>query len=93
MSDPTEGIRRTMVETINADPLERFELEKKYGIVYNTQELQLLFEVKGFLAPFISVKRKSDGVMGVLMFQHSPRYYFNFQKLDWLFILLLELKS
>jgi len=80
MSDPTEGIRRLMVEEINVAPLERVELEKKYGTIYNTRELQLVFEVHGFLAPFVSVKRKSDGVEGIMMFQHLPRYYFNFKE-------------
>ena len=32
----------------------------------------------GFLAPFIVVTRKSDGVKGSMEFTHSPRMYFNF---------------
>jgi hypothetical protein len=38
------------------------------------------FTVKGFAAPFVVVMRKSDGVVGSLEFQHSPRFYFNFQE-------------
>lgn len=46
---------------------------------WNTQELQEDFEVIGFLAPFVVVKRKSDGVRGTLMFTHSPRLYSNWE--------------
>ena len=36
------------------------------------------FAVEGFLAPYVVVRRKSDGVRGTLTFQHSPRFYFDF---------------
>lgn len=78
MSDPTENIRRNMVTEINADPDGRKALEEKYGQVWNTSELSRDFNVKGFMAPFVVVERKSDGVTGSLMFQHSPRFYFSF---------------
>ena len=80
MKDPTEDIRRAMVSDINRDPNEREALEAKYGQVWDTQQLGKDFEVKGFMAPFINVTRKSDGATGSMMFQHSPRYYFNFQE-------------
>ena len=50
----------------------------KPGRVWDTQELGKDFEVTGFMAPFVVVRRKSDGVKGSLMFQHSPRFYFDF---------------
>lgn len=80
MSDPTEGIRRIMVEEINSNPNEREALEAKYGKdnVWDTQELQRDFTVTGFMAPFCAVVRKSDGVRGAVMFQHAPRFYFDF---------------
>ena len=31
------------------------------------------------MAPLVVVRRKSDGVKGSLMFQHSPRFYFGFE--------------
>jgi hypothetical protein len=34
--------------------------------------------VIGFLAPFVVVRRKIDGVKGSLEFQHHPRFYFGF---------------
>lgn len=46
---------------------------------WNTQELQEDFEVIGFLAPFVVVKRKADGVRGTLMFTHAPRVYSNWE--------------
>lgn len=37
------------------------------------------FKVLGFLAPFVRVRRRADGVEGLLMVQHHPRYYFAFE--------------
>jgi hypothetical protein len=78
MSDPTESIRREMVAAINADPANREGLAKKYGKVWDTQELAQDFDVMGFMAPCVVVKRKVDGVTGSLTFQHYPRFYFDF---------------
>jgi hypothetical protein len=78
MQDATENIRRGLVSEINADPTGRAALEKEYGQVWDTQQLSNDFEVTGFMAPFVVVKRKADGVVGSLMFQHSPRFYFSF---------------
>lgn len=79
MNDNTEDIRRKMIEDINRDPNGREALEKEYGQVWDTNELSRDFEVLGFLAPFVIVRRKSDGVKGSLKFQHSPRFYFSFE--------------
>lgn len=79
MSDPTEAIRRQRVAEINAEPGSRAALEAQYGQVWDTAELQQEFEVLGFMAPLIVVRRRSDGHKGSLEFQHSPRLYFNFQ--------------
>jgi hypothetical protein len=79
MQDTTENIRREMVGAINTQaPTEREQVEKLYGQVWTTSELGNDFEVLGFMAPFVVVKRKSDGAKGSLMFQHSPRFYFSF---------------
>jgi len=79
MTDETEMIRRDMVATINANAGPREKLEKQYGQVWDTSQLQEDFEVLGFLAPFVAVKRRSDGVRGSLMFQNNPRFYYSFQ--------------
>ncbi len=78
MTDPTEGIRRQMVNEINADPRSREALEAKHGQVWDTNEMQQDFTVGGFMAPFITVTKKDTGVKGTMLFQHLPRFYFNF---------------
>jgi len=56
------------------------ELQKSCGKLWNTAEVQKDFVIHNFLAPFISVTRKSDGVNGSMEFQHDPRFYFNFKE-------------
>ena len=46
--------------------------------VYTTTELQELFQVHSFLAPFVLVTEKATGNKGTLEFIHNPRVYFNF---------------
>lgn len=64
---------------INAAPGSREALEAKYGQVWDTDQLRAEFEVTAFMAPFVGVTRKADGVKGLMMFQHAPRYYFQFE--------------
>jgi hypothetical protein len=79
MSDPTESLRRERLAEINADPGSREALVAQYGQVWDTNELRRDFDVLGFAAPLVVVRRKPDGVRGSLEFQHSPRFYFSFQ--------------
>jgi hypothetical protein len=79
MNDPTETIRRERVAEINAAPGSREALEAQYGQVWSTDQLGDDFEVLGFMAPLVVVRRKVDGRKGSLEFQHSPRLYFNYQ--------------
>ena len=46
---------------------------------WNTDQFTEDFEVIGFAAPFVIVRRRADGVKGTLEFTHSPRLYFDFQ--------------
>ena len=80
MTDETEAYRRQRVAEINANPGSREALEAQYGQVWDTSELQKDFQVLGFGAPFVVVRRKSDGKKGSLEFQHDPRLYYNFQE-------------
>ena len=86
MTDHTEGIRRVLVGAINSqvesreEDSERERLEAKWGQVWNTKEVQEDFEVLGFLAPFVVVREKATGKKGAMMFQHHPRFYFNFEE-------------
>jgi hypothetical protein len=50
------------------------------GDRWDTQELQRDFEVIGFLAPYVVVRRRVDGVRGTMEFTHSPRWYFGFKE-------------
>jgi hypothetical protein len=83
--DPSEEeTRRRLQQLVNAAALEREEIERflasegKDTQIWDTRELQADFEVMGFLAPFVAVRRKSDGQVGSLLFQHAPRYYWDF---------------
>jgi hypothetical protein len=80
MIDETETIRRQRVAEINTDPGSREALEAQHSQVWDTSELTADFEPLGFMAPYIVVRRKSDGVKGSLEFQHSPRLFFNFRE-------------
>lgn len=77
-TDPTEPIRRMRVQEINCEPCGRDELEARYGRVWDTPQLAGEFEVLGFAAPLVVVRRKKDGARGSLEFQHDPRFYFNY---------------
>lgn len=79
MNDPTEDIRRQRLVEINAQPGSRESLEAEHGKVWDTDELRRDFEVIGFAAPVVVVRRRSDGVKGSLEFQHQPRFYFGWQ--------------
>jgi len=79
MSDPTESTRRRLLVEINAAPGSREHLEHEHDQVWDTDQLQVEFEVLGFMAPLIAVRRRSDGVRGSLMFQGNPRFYFGFE--------------
>lgn len=80
MDDETEEYRRERQAELNAAEAGRAALEREYGQVWNAEELRRDFEVKSFAAPFVIVRRRSDGRMGSLEFQHHPRFYFNFQE-------------
>ena len=79
MSDPTENIPRQQVAEINAKPGSREALEAEHGQVWDTDQMRADFDALGFMAPYIVVSRKSDGVKGSLQFQHAPRLYYSFQ--------------
>ena len=84
--DETENERRRMVHEINSglpsnDGSRYLSLVMEYGAenVYDDSQVSALFEIVGFMSPFVVAVRKSDGVKGCMHFCHSPRYYFDFQ--------------
>ncbi len=80
MSDVTETFRRELTAEINAVEGSREHMESEHGQVWDTGQMQNEFQALAFAAPFIVVKRKSDGKKGSLKFQHDPRFYFSFQE-------------
>lgn len=78
MTDPSETARRHRLAEINGQPGSLEALEAKHAQVWSTEELSNEFEVLGFLAPYVVVRRKADAQKGSLEFQHDPRFYFNF---------------
>ena len=80
LPDPTEDVRRGLLLEINAAPAERSLLECRHGRVWSASELANEFEVLGFMAPLVVVKRKTDKQLGSLLFQHQPRFYFGFKQ-------------
>ncbi len=79
MHDPTETIRRQRLAEINDEPGSREALEAEHGQVWDTDQLREEFEALGFMAPYIVVRRRSDGTKGSLEFQHDPRLYYSFK--------------
>lgn len=73
MSDPTEMARRLLL-AIDHPALAAQSAER----TLTTAELTAEYDVLGFLAPFVVVRRKADGVKGSMEFTHNPRKYFNF---------------
>ena len=79
MTDPTEPIRRQRLAEINTEPASREALEALHGQVWDTRQLTEEFEVLGFMAPLVAVRRKADGVKGSVEFQDNPRFFFNWR--------------
>jgi len=74
-------VRKQVQHNLNCEAAAVTEeaLREKYGQLWNTQQMQEDYTVLGFMAPFIGVIRKSDGVKGSLMFSHMPRWYHTFE--------------
>jgi len=81
MHDSTAGIRRDMIAT-GQPHADLTDVQEHGEQTWDTQELQCDFEVLGFAAPFVVVRRRSDGVAGSLEFTHHPRVYFGWRQDD-----------
>jgi hypothetical protein len=80
VTDRTLNARLDKIDELNTQPHDtREQMEARYGQVWTHEELQRDFDALAFLAPFIHVRRKSDGVEGLLEFTHAPRWYFSFK--------------
>lgn len=79
-NEELEIVRREHALELNSRAGSRPQLEARHGQVWAPEELARDFEVIGFTAPYVVVRRKSDRKMGSLEFQHHPRFYFNFEE-------------
>jgi hypothetical protein len=72
-TDPTEATRRALVPEMPAELRARVHAGEQ---IWTSAQMLVDFDVLGFQAPFVVVRRKSDQAKGSLMFTHAPRYYF-----------------
>ena len=77
-ADPTAQARRDMI----ASRQPATDLAADEGQKWTTAELQREFEVICFAAPFVVVRRRSDGQLGTLEFVREPRVYFDWRPDD-----------
>jgi hypothetical protein len=74
-----DEMRREWHIELNAQPeVTRESLTAQHGRVWVTSELSADFEVRGFMAPYVVVRRRANGHIGRMEFTHDPRFYFNF---------------
>jgi hypothetical protein len=81
-NDETEEFRKARQSELNASAAARAELEERYGKenVFSGEEMRERFTPLGFAAPYMMAKETKTGKKGSLEFQHSPRFYFNWQE-------------
>ena len=80
MIDATEALRRRRLVELNGQTADRATLAQRHGQVWDPQELGRDFVAIGYLAPYVVVRRKTDGLRGSLEFQHHPRFHFNWRE-------------
>jgi hypothetical protein len=76
MNADTAEIRQALIEAGQPEQALAADPDR----TWNTEQLRDEFEVLGYLAPFVTVRRKSDGQLGSLEFTHSPRVYFGWRE-------------
>ena len=77
-SDTYDAERKAMIEAggPQQDLVEEMLVD---GPTWTTSEMTAEFEVLGFAAPFVVVRRRDTGERGSLEFVHSPRVYFGWK--------------
>lgn len=81
MTDETDAVRREMLAT-GQPQADLAEAQAAQEQTWDTAALQRDFEVLNFQAPFVVVRRRSDGAVGSLEFTHSPRVYFAWKEYE-----------
>jgi hypothetical protein len=79
---PDQGAASAICKSAPAGPDAEHPLYPSHAVqqTWTTEQLQQDFDVLGFRAPLVAVRRKSDGKRGTLEFKHSPRVYFDWQE-------------
>jgi hypothetical protein len=67
----SEDVRRQMIATGVPELVQKWSEDSM-----TTEEMRERFEVLGFQAPFVAVRRLDTGEKGSLMFTNNPRLYF-----------------
>lgn len=80
MSEHDAMVEAARREALRNAPAELLAVIDRGEPVWTTDELREHFEVEGFMAPVVVVRRRSDGARGSLMFTHSPRFYFGWEE-------------
>lgn len=75
-NDPTEQARRDLLDEMPEECLAAIARGER---VWDRDAMLNEYDVIGFLAPFVIVKRRSDGAKGSLCFTNRPRYYFGWE--------------
>jgi hypothetical protein len=77
---PAVAAIKAAADDPSVDPKARLraELEASYGQVWDATQVTVDFEVLGFRAPLVVVRRRADGKRGSMEFTHSPRLYYGF---------------
>jgi hypothetical protein len=76
MNDDTAGVRQALIAAGQPEQALAADPDRKW----TTDQLREDFEVLGYMAPFVTVRRRSDGALGSLEFTHSPRTYFGWSE-------------
>lgn len=74
--DLTEARRKLLQVAINSG----IEAPESVEQTWTTDQMTAEFDVLGFAAPLVVVRRKTDGKRGSLLFRHDPRVYFRWQE-------------
>lgn len=80
-ADDVDAMRAALLKS-GAMPEELRRVVDAGEPVWDTAGLQRDYEVMGFAAPFVVVRRRSDGQVGSLSFTHMPRFYFDWRRDD-----------
>ena len=72
--EKAEEVRRELLPIINSTPVEELPLPH-----WDAEALLNEFEVIGFAAPLVVVRKRDTGEKGSLMFKHNPRIYFGWE--------------